>query len=36
MMIALILIVVGCEKLEDLKEVAMTNLQMDNSYLSVL
>lgn len=29
MMIALILIVVGCEKLEDLKEVAMTNLQMD-------
>ena len=29
MMIALKLIVVGCEKLEDLKEVAMTNLQMD-------
>ena len=29
MMIVLIWIVVGCEKLEDLKEVAMTNLQMD-------
>ena len=29
MMIALVLIVVGCEKLEDLKEVAMTNLQMN-------
>lgn len=29
MMIVLIWIVVGCEKLEDLKEVAMTNLQMN-------